>query len=225
MNVIIFRTILIYILIVVAMRLMGKRQLGELQPAEFVTTILISNLASISIEQPELPLISSIVPVFIIVCLEILISAACVYNKKIANLIAGAPRVVIKNGKIDQKMLKELRYTTDDLLESLRAKDVFDVTTVDFAIVETNGSMSVFKKFASDTPTNKDLKIDAPKHHGPVLPIILDGEVDEANLAYYNKTKSWLEDVCDKENCKIKNVMLCLHDAENKITLIKKENS
>lgn len=204
---------------------MGKRQLGELQPAEFVSTILISNLASISIEQPELPLISSIIPVFIIVSLEILISAACVFNKKIANIVAGAPKVVIKKGKIDQKMLKELRFTTDDLLESLRAKDVFDISVVEYAIVETNGSMSVFKKFEDDTPTNKDMNVPSPKNHGPALPIIMNGEVDEENLSYYNKTKKWLEAECKKEKCKIENVLLFLCDAECKTTLIKKENS
>ncbi|MEG2653583.1 MAG: DUF421 domain-containing protein, partial [Ruthenibacterium sp.] len=150
MLLILFRTLLIYVLIVFAMRLMGKKQLGELQPSELVSTILISNLASISIESPELPLMGSIVPVFIIVALEILLSALCVKSRKAATLVSGSPRVIICNGVIDQQMLLDLRFTVDDLLEALREKDIFELSEVDFALVETNGSISVRKKFAHD---------------------------------------------------------------------------
>ena len=157
MAILLFRTLLVYVLIIGAMRLMGKKQLGELQPSELVSTILISNLASISIESPELPLIGSVVPVFIIVATEILLSALCVRSRRAAKLVSGSPRVIIRNGVIDQATLFDLRFTVDDLLEALRGKDVFELSDVAFAIVETNGSVSVLKKFPRDTPCNKDL--------------------------------------------------------------------
>lgn len=204
---------------------MGKRQLGELQPSELVSTILISNLASISIESPELPLAGSVVPVFIIVCLEILVSIACVRSRKIAKLVSGTPKVVIKNGVVDQKMMRELRYTADDLIESLRAKDIFDVASVDYAIVETNGSMSIFKKFKNENPTNKDLNIEVPESTGPSLPMVLDGEVDNNNLSYYKKDEKWLNAQLLKKQCELKNTLLFSCDAQDNIILIKKENS
>ena len=114
------RTVLVYLAVVVAMRLMGKRQLGELQPSELVSTILISNLASISIESTELPMLNSIVPVLLIVCLEILISSLGVRFHSFSTLITGRPKVIIRDGVIDQGILKELRFTVDDLLEKFR---------------------------------------------------------------------------------------------------------
>lgn len=111
MALLLLRTFLIYFLIIVAMRLMGKKQLGELQPSELVSTILISNLASISIESPELPLLSSIVPVFVIVSLEILLSALCMASRRAEKLLSGSPRVVIQHGRLDQAQLADLRFT------------------------------------------------------------------------------------------------------------------
>ncbi|MFR8460816.1 MAG: DUF421 domain-containing protein [Ruthenibacterium lactatiformans] len=170
MAILLFRTLLVYVLIIGAMRLMGKKQLGELQPSELVSTILISNLASISIESPELPLIGSVVPVFIIVATEILLSALCVRSRRAAKLVSGSPRVIIRNGVIDQATLFDLRFTVDDLLEALRGKDVFELSDVAFAIVETNGSVSVLKKFPRDTPCNEDLHIEPPTAKQPSLP-------------------------------------------------------
>ena len=167
MNILIFRTVLVYVLIIAAMRLMGKKQLGELQPSELVSTILISNLASISIESPELPLIGSVVPVFLIVSMEIVLSGLCLRFNPIARLVSGSPKIVIQKGVVNQKMLRELRFTPDDLLEALRAKDVFDLSEVDFAVVETNGSVSVYKKFAADTPKNEDLNVRQSGKGGP----------------------------------------------------------
>ncbi len=162
MLLLVLRTFLIYILIIFAMRLMGKKQLGELQPSELVSTILISNLASISIESPELPLVSSIIPVFLIVSLEILISSWCVRSHRMARMVAGSPKIIIQNGVIDQHMLKELRFSAEDLLEALRGKDIFELEQVSFAMVETNGSISVQKKFEYETPTNSQLGQKSP---------------------------------------------------------------
>ena len=119
---ILLRTLIIYLTLVVTMRVMGKRQLGELQPEELVSTILISNLASLSIESPDVPLVTSMLTVFLIVACEILVSALCVRFRRAQRLVSGRPRIVMREGVIDQKRLKELRFTPDDLLEALRAR-------------------------------------------------------------------------------------------------------
>ena len=175
MFLLLLRTFVIYLLIILAMRLMGKKQLGELQPSELVSTILISNLASISIESPELPVMGSIVPVFAIVAMEILLSALCVKSPRAAKLVSGSPRVIIRNGRIEQATLRELRFTVDDLMEALRAKDVFELDEVAFAVVETNGTVSVQKKFADSPVTNGALNVPAPAARQPSLPMVCDG--------------------------------------------------
>ncbi|MEG0768342.1 MAG: DUF421 domain-containing protein [Ruthenibacterium sp.] len=223
MLLILFRTLLIYVLIVFAMRLMGKKQLGELQPSELVSTILISNLASISIESPELPLMGSIVPVFIIVALEILLSALCVKSRKAATLVSGSPRVIICNGVLDQQMLLDLRFTVDDLLEALREKDIFELSEVDFALVETNGSISVRKKFAHDIPNNHAFQIPPPKAKRPSLPLVIDGTLCRQNLQYCGVTESFVQSECQTRGCSPADIFLLLCNDVKEITLIKKE--
>lgn len=223
MAIILFRTLLIYFLIITAMRLMGKKQLGELQPSELVSTILISNLASISIESPELPITISVVPVFIIVAMEILVSALCVKSRNAAKLVAGSPRVIIRNGKIEQETLFDLRFTVDDLLEALRGKDVFELEDVAFAIVETNGSISVQKKFSADVPSNQDLEIEPPKATQPSLPVIIDGHMNPENFSCYGIDASWVEWQCKQAHCTVKEVLLMLCNDAHETTIIKKE--
>ena len=126
MKLLIFRTILIYLCVLFAMRLMGKRQLGELQPEELVSTILISNLASISIESEEVPVTASLIPLFLIAALELLGSILSFRSQRFFNLMSGRPKTVILNGEIDQNALRTLRLTAADLMEALRGKDVFD---------------------------------------------------------------------------------------------------
>ena len=123
MKLLIFRTILIYLCVLFAMRLMGKRQLGELQPEELVSTILISNLASISIESEDVPVTASLIPLFLIAALELLGSALSFRSQKFFNLLSGRPKTVILNGEIDQNALRTLRLTVADLMEALRGKD------------------------------------------------------------------------------------------------------
>lgn len=226
MLLILFRTLLVYLLIILAMRLMGKKQLGELQPSELVSTILISNLASISIESPELPITGSLVPVFIIVAVEILVSAACVKSHKAATLVAGHPRVIIRNGVLDQETLFDLRFTVDDLLEALRGKDIFELSEVDFAIVETNGSISARKKFADDVPSNRDLKVPPPKAKQPSLPVLVDGQPVRQNMEYYGITPEFIEQVCRTEHCEVDNVLLLLcNDAKETMLIAKNKEA
>lgn len=206
MLILLFRTALIYALIILAMRLMGKKQLGELQPSELVSTILISNLASISIESPELPLTGSIVPVFLIVVMEILVSALCVKSQSAAKLVAGSPRVIIRDGVIDQPTLYELRFTVNDLLEALRAKEVFALDEVALAIVETNGTVSVYKSDSKGAP--------AP------LPLLVDGCMDKQAMREAGVTEKALDAACQKNGITPKEALLITRDASGMLQVV-----
>lgn len=146
MTVVLFRSVIIYLIVVIAVRIMGKRQLGELNPHEFVITILISAVATIPIQESSIPLSYSILPILVFVSLEVLESALSVKSKAFRKVIDGNPIYIIKNGKLKKQALKKMRFTMDDLNDALRQKDVFDISEVENAIVETNGSLSVEKK-------------------------------------------------------------------------------
>lgn len=223
MAILLFRTLLVYVLIITAMRLMGKKQLGELQPSELVSTILISNLASISIESPELPLLGSVLPVFVIVATEILLSALCVRSHRAAKLVSGSPRVIVRDGAIDQRTLRELRFTVDDLMEALRGKDVFELDDVALALVETNGSVSVQKKYERDTPANGDLGLAPPAARLPSLPLILDGALNAPNLRLYGIDEQWVDARCAAAGLTRREVLLFLCNDARETTIVPKE--
>lgn len=157
MKLLIFRTIVIYLSVLFSMRLMGKRQLGELQPEELVSTILISNLASISIESDQTPVTASLIPLFLIAALELLGSVLSFRSQKFFNLLAGRPKTVIQDGEIDQNALKMLRLTAADLMEALRGQGIFDPRDVSYALIETNGSLSVALRPEKEPLTLADL--------------------------------------------------------------------
>lgn len=149
MSVLMIRSVILYILVVFAVRLMGKRQLGELQPSELVITILISNVATLPLEDPDIPVLIGITPILSLVCFEVLMSWLILRFPWLRKKVSGSPRTVISGGRIDPEVMKELRFSVDDLMTALRGKDVFDPGEVQYAIVETNGSVSVMTKESS----------------------------------------------------------------------------
>ena len=165
------RGFILYIAIIICMRFMGKRQLGELQPTELVITILLSEIAAIPMQDNEIPMINSLLAVALLVSLEIINSVIIMKNTKIRYLLQGKPAVVIKDGKIDQKKLKKLRFTGDDILDQLRQKDIFDINEVQYAVIETNGSLSVMKNPENETPTVSQFGFKTEKRGIPVLAV------------------------------------------------------
>lgn len=139
----IIRSIILYILVILAIRLMGKRQLGELQPSELVITILISNIATLPLEDADIPLLTGMTPILVLVCLEVLISWITLRFPGLRKLVSGSPKIIITNGEIDREALTELRLSEADVMSALRSQQVFDVKDVQQAVVETNGSISV----------------------------------------------------------------------------------
>ncbi len=218
----ILRTVLIYFLVIFIMRFMGKRQIGTLQPSELAVTILISNIASVPIENIDLPLILGIVPILILLCFEYFFSLIGLKSRHFRKIICGKPIFVIENGKINQKALNLLRFTIDDLTESLRGCGVFDISEVSYAIVETNGKMNIIKKFSSQplTPSTANIK---EKETTIPLVIISDGKLIESNISYLNISTSWIIEKLKEKNMKITDVFLMTADKNKKIFIVKKE--
>lgn len=205
----IYRTIIVYIVVIIAMRLMGKRQLGELQPAELVTTFLISNVASICIDEPDLPLLASVVPIFLIAALEILNSTVAWYCPRYAQLLFGKPITVIRNGEILQTALAHLRITAADLTEALRGKEIFSPSEVSWGVVEPNGSVSAAVRPQPDQPP-------------PMLPLLVDQVLYPDNLQALGLDEQWLRETLQARHLSQKEVLILMHNGEQ-LLLIQKD--
>ena len=223
MKLLICRTIIIYLCVLFAMRLMGKRQLGELQPEELVSTILISNLASISIESEEVPITSSLIPLFLIAALELLGSVLSFRSQKFFNFLSGRPKTVILDGQIDQKALRMLRLTTADLMEALRGKNIFDPREVSYAVIETNGTLSAALRPEKEPARLADLQLKVT-HTNATIPFVLDGQVLEDNLRWCGKDRAWLERTAQANTLLPEEILLLIGNETEDYFLLKKEN-
>ncbi|WP_066459161.1 MULTISPECIES: DUF421 domain-containing protein [Anaerotruncus] len=209
MLIVFIRVLIIYALIIVSLRLMGKRQLGQLQPSELVVTILVSNIATMAIEDANVPLIGGIIPILTLVSFDVVISAITLKFRKARRFISGTPRVIIRDGKIDQQELKELRFTIDDMMEQLRGNNIFDIRDVAFAIVETTGKLSVYQKFDAQTVTAKMLNLQGqPADDAPPVVLISDGVVIDSGLKYCNLKYEWLEKTVTENGYNTKDIFL-----------------
>lgn len=204
----VYRTVVVYIVVIVAMRLMGKRQLGELQPAELVTTFLISNVASICIDEPDLPLAASVVPIFLIAALEILNSTAAWFFPGYAQLLFGKPVTVLRNGEIDQNALAHLRITPADLSEALRGKDIFTPEDVIWGVVEPNGSISAAVQQEGNAP--------------PMLPLLIDRLAYKDNLQNFGLDENWLDTTLKEKGLRRRDVMIYLYNGQDSLLVTKK---
>lgn len=217
MYVIIIRTFLLYIIIIFAMRIMGKRQLGELQPSELVITILISNIATLPIEDFNIPLLSGAIPILSLVCYEVFVSAITLKVRAARRIVSGNPMIIINHGVIDQKALRNLRFSVDDLMEQLRDKDIFDIREVAFAVVETTGKLSVYPKAPKRPATAEQLGVvTQPNEDFPPMAIISDGQLDEDALQLYGIEKKWVTQTVASHGYAMENVLLmtCTKDLD-----------
>lgn len=218
------KTIILYALIVFGLRIMGKRQLGELQPSEFVVTILVSNIATLPIEDVDIPLLAGILPILTLVCFEVMMSTLSLKSRRARKIISGSPKIVIRDGAIDQKQLKELRFSIDDLMEELRQNSVFDITDVAFAIVETTGKLSVYQKFEARNVTSKMLNLpSAGEETAPPMVVISDGVLIPGSLEYCNLRPEWLQKTLKEKNLAQKEVFLMTCNRQADFHLVKKE--
>ncbi|MBR3808804.1 MAG: DUF421 domain-containing protein [Clostridia bacterium] len=218
----IIRVVILYLFVSAAIRIMGKRNIGELQPTELVITLLLSEFASIPIEDNSIPLINSLIPVMILISLEIINSVISMKSTKFRNISDGNALLIIKDGKLDQKQLKKLRFTVDDVLSALRQKDVFDINEVAYAIIETNGTLSVLLKPKFQNATKQDVKVKT-KNDGYTCPVIIDGVVLKKNLDVLEINKEDIEKILEKKQVNKKQVFLMNIDKNKNTEIILKE--
>lgn len=216
------RTLLLYIVIIAAVRLMGKRQISELQTSELVVTLLISDIAAIPMQNTGQPLVSGFLPIAVLVACELIVSALMLKSAKFRRFVCGKPIIVINNGKIDQSQMKRLRMSTEDLSEQLRQMDVFHIEDVAYAIVETNGKLSVLKKPDKLQPDNSMLGIVIPDN-GIETVIISDGEISQFSVSLCGLSQEWIDGVLQGENIKQTDVFLMTADRKRNYHIVKKE--
>lgn len=216
------RTILLYIVIIIAIRIMGKRQISEMQTSELVITLLMSNIASIPMQDTDQSMLSGIIPIMVLLVCEISISYLMLKHTKIRSLICGKPVIIIDNGKIDRDAMIQLRISTEDMYEQLRQKDIFDIKEVAYAIIETNGKLSVMKKPENDTVTVSDMKIKA-KEKPLQVSVISDGEISKSSLRYCGFQESYIQKVLKKESTALSDVFIMTMDKNGSYNIIKKE--
>ena len=216
------RTLLLYAVILCAVRLMGKRQISELQTSELVVTMLISDIAAIPMQDAGQPLLSGLLPIAVLVACEILASFLMLKSERFRRLICGSPIVVISHGKVMQSELKRLRMTTQDLCEELRQKDVFALGDVDYAIIETNGRMSVIKKPEKEQPSAEQLGL-KPQGAGIEAVVVSDGVLSEDALQMVHKSRQWVLQILQKQNLSQKEVFIMTANSSGQIQIIKKE--
>lgn len=217
----IIRTIILYAFITFAIRIMGKRQIGDMQPNELVITLLISEIAAIPLQDISQPILSGVVAIFMLIVLEIIMSVLSMKSITVRRFMNGKSAVIIKNGVIDQNVMKDVRMTVLDLVELLRGQNVFDISAVAFAVLEVNGNLSVLLKGGEQPVTAKDLGIKKEKESLP-LPVISDGKILTDSLKALNITN---EDILKKvkaNKTEVNNVFLMTLDRYDNICLIKK---
>lgn len=223
MFVTICRTVLMYICVIAALRIMGKRQIGDLQPNELVTTILISDIATIPIQDIKQPAINGVLAIFLLVCLEVLLSVITLKSDRIRRLIDGRPTIIIRHGRVDQAAMKRLRLTVDDLLENLRQNQVFDVDQVEYAVVETNGNMSILLRPEYQPASAQQVGANATDTGIPV-PVVCDGKMRDEFMNSVGMTRAKLKEILDQEGIGQEDVFLMTVDAQGGTVLINKEN-
>ena len=218
------RTILLYLVLILAVRLMGKRQISQMEPAEFVVAMLVADLASIPMQDGGIPLLSGIVPILTVLGLELVLSGVTMRSVRIRRLLCGKPVMLIENGHILQQNLRSTRITLDELTGHLREKDVLDIRTVQYAILETNGNLSVFLYPKEKPASAKEAGIH-PKPQSIPFSIIEDGCVFPENLQKAGKDRRWLRKVLGAQDTEIAETFLLTVDSADHILLIKKEET
>ncbi len=211
MSIVLLRSLILYILVIFAVRLMGKRQLGELQPSELVITILVSNIATLPLEDVNIPLIVGITPILSLVCFEVIVSWLSMKCTKLRKVISGHPKIIISGGVIDRRVMRDLRFSVDDLMTALRGNGIFRIEEVQFAIVETTDSISVMKKSDNESVTRIDMNITGESSDPPQV-VISDGKISERALSTAGMGEKTLKRILRRERLDVSDVLIMTAD-------------
>lgn len=219
---VIVRTIVIYITVLVVMRLMGKREVGQLSTFDLVVAIMIAEIAVFPMEDLTIPLYMGLIPMFILVGMEILIAYVVLHSRFLRGMVEGAPSVLISGGKIIEREMRKQRYNINDLLQQLRQQSVFNIADVEYAILEPSGKLSIMLKSAKRPVVPADLGL-TPQAETIPKPLIIDGEVIEQNLESQGLSRQWLQDNLLPYNQQPQDILYASLDYEGKLYISAKE--
>ncbi len=216
------RTVILYIVLVFGVRLMGKRQIGQMEASEFVVTMLVANLATIPLQEGGIPLFYGLVPILTVLGMELVFSGLIMRSVKFRKLLCGKPVILIDNGKILQENLRATRVTLDELASHLRQKDVMDLKAVQYAILETDGNLSVFPYAKEAPPAAREMGVKVRDNDLPIT-IIEDGYFSKENLIKAHKDKKWLESLLEEHRTDVASTFLLTVDRKGHVIWIGKE--
>ena len=222
MLVLFIRSILIYIIVLVVMRLMGKREIGQLQPFELVISIIIADLAAIPISNSGIPLQNGIIPILGLLVMDLIISIGNMKSMKFRQFISGKPSILIYRGKINEKVLRKERFTINELQERLRDKNIMNLGDVEYAILETSGQINVIQKPSKRTTIPEDFNIE-PEYEGISYDLVIDGNIMYDNLSILEKNYEWLKKEVKKFGYKPEEALVVTIDGKGQIFSQKKE--
>lgn len=225
MIIVVIRTIILYALVIVALRLMGKREIGQLQPFELVVILMISDLAVIPSENVGIPLLSGVIPILVLLLASVSLAYITLKSEKARSIVCGTPSILIERGKIIEEELRKNCYNLTDLLEELRIKNILNISDVEFAVLETNGQLSVFPKSQKRPATPEDLNIKT-NYEGLPLTVIMDGKLNHKNLQQAGRDLNWLHKELKKQSIdKIERVLLACIDSSGTLYVQTKKKS
>lgn len=216
------RAIILYIIVLIVMRFMGKREIGQLQPFELVISIMIADLASTPMSEVGIPITNGIIPIFGLLVMHLIISLLNMKSIRAREIICGKPRILIYRGKIDEQALIREKFTINELEERLRGKDVMSLADVEYAILETNGEISVIQKPNKRNTTPEDFNM-MPEYEGIPYDLVIDGQVMHKNLKVLGKDIEWLKKELKKQNMKPEDALVVTYDGNNNMFCQKKE--
>lgn len=218
-----FRAIVLYIIVLVVMRLMGKREIGQLQPFELAISIMIADLASIPMTEIGIPITNGIIPILGLLIMHLIISIINMKSIKARKIICGKPRILIYRGKIDEKALIKERFTINELEERLRGNNIMNLGDIEYAILETSGQVTVIPKPEKRNVIAEDLNI-TPEYEGIPYDLVVDGKVMNKNLKKIGKDYNWLKKEVRKFNMNPEEALIVTYDGKGQIFCQKKEN-
>ncbi len=222
MSIILIRTLIIFLSIIILMRMLGKRQLRELELSELVVSVILADMAATPLQDTEIPLMNGLLPIFVLFVCELIISGGILTSVKFRSIMCGKPEFLILDGKILEKGMRKARLSVNELFEELRSKEILDIKTVKYAILETDGNLStiLYPQFQPLSP--KDLKLESGKEDYPVI-IIEDGVLIDKNLDYIGKKRRWLENYLKENKCSsYKDVFALIYYNDKEIYLEKR---
>lgn len=217
-----FRAILLYILVLVVMRLMGKREIGQLQPFELAISIMIADLASIPMTDTGIPITNGIIPILGLLVMHLVISILNMKSIRAREVICGKPTILVYRGKINEQALKKERFTINELEERLRGSNIFNLGDVEYAILETSGQVTVIQKPEKRTTIPEDFNI-TPEYEGIPYDLVVDGKIMSNNLKAIGKNEEWLKKQVEKFKIKPEEALVVTFDGKGQIFCQKKE--